>query len=289
MNVEKRSPEQLRPHPDQEKIWGDLPSKQFQRLVNSIRNEGLRDPIYIDSRDCIIDGHQRWRAAKDLEIKEIPVRVVDNEATAENLFLTANITRRQLGPIQQARAIEAIAKRKQAALPGSQRRDGELREEIGRMLDMTGRTVGRLIQLLRLPVIIQNSVDRGHLPQSLALKLERMPKSVQDSVAERIEFGVDARVATTKAIEEYAKRRRSTRQPESDPLLAEYQDLITGLETIVPKLDAHVDDIVGKSKSQMPICKLLDSAIEILGSIRAREDELISERQASLIKATQDF
>jgi len=73
---------------------GDLIS--FENLTESIRNNGVLEPIFIDTKNNIISGNRRVAIAKDLGLKTIPAIVVDeklSEFEIDNLridFLTTN-------------------------------------------------------------------------------------------------------------------------------------------------------------------------------------------------------
>lgn len=45
------------------------------KVANSIREYGFRQPIVVDEKNVIIIGHTRYKAAKKLRLKEIPVHV----------------------------------------------------------------------------------------------------------------------------------------------------------------------------------------------------------------------
>lgn len=46
-----------------------------EAVANSIKEFGWRQPIVVDKDNVIIAGHTRWKAAKKLKMKEVPVIV----------------------------------------------------------------------------------------------------------------------------------------------------------------------------------------------------------------------
>ena len=289
MQTETRKIDDLTPHPDQEQLWGDLSGDELDRLMESIRKHGQRDPIDIDGNGCIIDGHQRWHAVRNLGIAEVKVRVVSDPDEAEELFLSLNFTRRQLGPIQKARAVKAMIDRKQASQRRWERREGELREEIADILGISGRQIGRMLQLLRLPVAIQNSHDRGDLTQSLALRVERLPKSAQEEIASAITDGDDAAEVARDVLEEYSDSRQEDQQSEIGSATQKYQTLVDFLQKDLRELEDRVMDVAGKAQAKTPVYALLDSAIETLSSLRDREQVLITERHQAIAQKVEDL
>src|SRR5579884_2996775 len=49
----------------------------FRALVEDIRERGIDQPIIIDSEDQIVDGRERWEAAKLLQLETIECIVCD--------------------------------------------------------------------------------------------------------------------------------------------------------------------------------------------------------------------
>ena len=47
-------------------------------VANSIKEFGWQQPIVVDKQGTIIVGHTRYKAAKQLKLKEVPVVVADN-------------------------------------------------------------------------------------------------------------------------------------------------------------------------------------------------------------------
>ncbi|MCD0458608.1 ParB N-terminal domain-containing protein [Roseiconus lacunae] len=254
-----------------------------------MKKHGQRDPIDIDGNDRIIDGHQRWRAAKKLGITEVKVRVVSDPDEAEELFLSINFTRRQLGPIQQANSIKKMIDRKQASQRRWERRVGEQREEIARILGISGRKLSRMLQLLRLPVAIQGAVERDELTQNLALRVERLPKSAQEEIAIAIADGEDAAEVAKDVLEEYAESKHEDQQSEIGSATEKYQALVDFLQKDLRELEDRVMDVAGKARAKTPVYALLDSAIETLSSLRDQEQALITERYQAIAEKVEEL
>lgn len=49
--------------------------KAVQAVADSIREFGFRQPIVVDADGVIVVGHTRWKAAKKLGLKTVPVHV----------------------------------------------------------------------------------------------------------------------------------------------------------------------------------------------------------------------
>lgn len=59
------------------------PDFQIEQIANSIKKFGFNDPIAIDSKNIIIEGHGRLKAAELLKMKKVPVIRLDHLSEAE--------------------------------------------------------------------------------------------------------------------------------------------------------------------------------------------------------------
>lgn len=63
------------------KPYGKNPRKNDEAVpyvANSIREFGFKVPIIIDSKSVIVAGHTRYKAAKNLGLKEVPCIIADD-------------------------------------------------------------------------------------------------------------------------------------------------------------------------------------------------------------------
>lgn len=86
----------------------------FAKEVKSIETNGFIDPIKVremDGRLVIVDGEHRWRAAKELGIKTIPVINLGNISDAQAMKLTviANELRGAPEPVLLAELLRELA------------------------------------------------------------------------------------------------------------------------------------------------------------------------------------
>src|SRR4051812_39572096 len=95
-----RAPAELRPHP-QGDLVPPMGENEYGALRASIEQRGLQTPIDIDAGGTVLDGHQRLRAARELGLEQVPVRLVAPQDQVEYL-VEAAIRRRQLSASQLA-------------------------------------------------------------------------------------------------------------------------------------------------------------------------------------------
>ena len=93
----------LKPHPRNNEFFDDLNGEEFERLKNSIKDEKIYNDILVSPDMTIISGHQRVRAAKELGLKLVPIKI-DEDLQDENSKLRAlisnNFGRRKNDPDQ---------------------------------------------------------------------------------------------------------------------------------------------------------------------------------------------
>jgi ParB family chromosome partitioning protein len=103
--------DQIDPNPDQPRqVMGDL-----SELVASIGEKGIIEPLVVRRRAGrfqIVAGERRYQAAVRVGLRELPVviRDVDDNEIIE-VALIENIQRRDLGPFEEAEAMQGLAER----------------------------------------------------------------------------------------------------------------------------------------------------------------------------------
>lgn len=89
-----RDPFQLRFHPLQKHIPDpDRKSPDWAAFVDSVQASGILHPLIITKDGQVMDGARRWRAAKELELPQVPC-VIRDEAEAGVIIAETLIHRR---------------------------------------------------------------------------------------------------------------------------------------------------------------------------------------------------
>ncbi len=143
----KRSPYQPRK---------DIPSEKLEDLANSIRAEGLLQPIVVrpsGSQYELIAGERRLRAFELLKLKQIPARIMEiSDASSATLTLIENLQREQLNPVEEALGFASLMK------------DFDLtQEETAERVGKGRATIANSLRLLQLQPEIQGFLGRGLL------------------------------------------------------------------------------------------------------------------------------
>ena len=75
LKIEYISINDLKPYDNNAKIHTE---SQVQQIKNSILEFGFNDPLAVWKDNVIIEGHGRYLAAKELELKELPIVRLDS-------------------------------------------------------------------------------------------------------------------------------------------------------------------------------------------------------------------
>ena len=134
----------------------DINAEHLNELVESIRAEGLLQPIVVrrvGDRFQLIAGERRWRAFQQLKIKSIPARILEaSNASSATLTLIENLQREGLNPIEEAYGYASLI------------RDFDLTQEQTAERVGKGRaTVANSLRLLLLEAAIQGYLAKGLL------------------------------------------------------------------------------------------------------------------------------
>lgn len=123
--IEARAVTALRLHP-KAGVVPEMSADEYQAFLADLRRRGVVDPLQVTPGGVVIDGRHRLRAARDLGLGEVPVRVVDPEDAVEYMIRAA-VSRRQLSPGQRAALVVELDAYTQARAGGRDRRRRNLR------------------------------------------------------------------------------------------------------------------------------------------------------------------
>ena len=153
----------------------DQPRKNFDQeaikeLSKSIKQHGIIQPLVVTpagKQFRIVAGERRYRAAKEAELKKLPVIVRDHKELEEvEIALVENVQRVDLSPLEQAASIAKL--RDQFSLSVAQ---------VATKLGKSEAAVSNTMRLLQLPpaaihALQENKISEGHARAILALKTD---------------------------------------------------------------------------------------------------------------------
>ena len=86
----------LKVHPRNQEFFDDISGQDYENFKKSIHEEGIISEIIVAPDMTIISGHQRYKAAKDLGMKMVPIRIREDlidEDKKLKVLLAANFGR----------------------------------------------------------------------------------------------------------------------------------------------------------------------------------------------------
>ena len=193
----------------------DINEEKMQDLADSIRQHGVIQPLVVkpeaNGRYTIIAGERRYRAARMVGLKQVPV--VTKEVTDRELLqisMIENIQREDLNPLEEAQGIAALME--QFSLT---------QEEAAEILGRSRSAVANSLRLLNLPEsvkkrIVAAELSAGHARALLAIKDRTLLEKAAAYVVEK-QFSV-------RETESYVKRLLTERpRPQKKPQTPEFE------------------------------------------------------------------
>src|SRR6478672_976507 len=175
------------PNPDQPRqVMGDL-----SELMASVAEKGIIEPLVVRQRGGryqIVAGERRYQAAVQIGLRELPVviRDVDDNEIIE-IALVENIQRKDLGPFEEAEALDSLANR-----------CGYTHEDLARRLGKSRTSITESLALAEMPVDVRNlcrladisskslllQIVRQQDPQKMVALVERLTRDGQSVTRE---------------------------------------------------------------------------------------------------------
>jgi ParB family chromosome partitioning protein len=176
--VQRVALDRIRPCPLQPRK--DFAPEALRELADSIREQGIVQPLIVREQGGhleLIAGERRWRAARLLQLNEVPVivRDADDRAVLE-LALIENLQRENLNPIEEAQGYSQLIGQFQLT-----------QEEVALKVGKSRTLVANALRLLKLPAGLQTYLREGRLSVGHAkVILGLVGEKQQQLAAERI-------------------------------------------------------------------------------------------------------
>ena len=210
----------------------DIPTEQLGELAESIRSEGLLQPIVVrkhGEKFQLIAGERRWRAFQQLKIKTIPARIVQaSNASSAALGLIENLQREGLNAIEEAHGYASLI------------RDFDLTQETAAERVGKGRaSVANSLRLLSLEGELQGFVAKNLLSVGHAKVLLGVEDSARRALIARrvIEEGLSVRSTEKLAQSAKASEGSPSTKPAKRGLTPKDAATVAGIEK---KLTSHL-------------------------------------------------
>jgi ParB family chromosome partitioning protein len=157
--------------------------EHLSELVDSIREHGIIQPLIVrnvNGKFELIAGERRWRASRQLGLKEVPVIIREaSDRDVLEMALIENLQREDLNPIEEAAAYSRLAKD-----------FGMRQEDIAQRVGKNRATVANSMRLLDLPTTVQQmlgmgQISTGHAKVLLSLKNSADQQAAADEISRK--------------------------------------------------------------------------------------------------------
>lgn len=181
--------DEIAPSPQNPRVHFD--EERLSELTQSIRTQGLIQPLVVRQKNTqdslpaaiqfvLIAGERRYRAAKQAELKEVPIVIKEvTEKQAFELALVENLQRDDLNAIEEAEAFKRLSDE-----------FGYTQEQLAQQMGKARETIANSLRLLRLPPAVQHRVIRaeismGHARTLLSLEKPAFMEEIATEIVEK--------------------------------------------------------------------------------------------------------
>ena len=179
----------VEPNPDQPRQ--DFDEVALQELADSIAEHGVIQPLTVRELSSgyyqIIAGERRWRAARQANLSEVPVVIIEaDDKKAMELALIENLQRSDLNPVEEALGYQSLIREYGLSQEDAAKRVGKSRPAVAnalRLLNLCPEVLGKLRE---------GALTAGHARAVLSLKTE---KKQQEAAQKIIALGLSVRQA----------------------------------------------------------------------------------------------
>ncbi len=201
----------------------DFPPDTLQELADSIKEQGIVQPLIVRERDGhweLIAGERRWRAAQLLKLEKVPVLVREAEDRAVlELALIENLQRENLNPMEEAQGYAQLVGQFQLT-----------QEEVAAKVGKSRAVVANALRLLKLPPELQGYIRDGRLSVGhgkviLGLSSEKHQKIAADRI---VHDGLNVRQA--EVLVEHLRARETSPTVKAPPTMAAKDPHLASLE-----------------------------------------------------------
>jgi len=271
----------LKIHPRNQEFYDDIEGKNYEQFKNSIQEEGIITPLLVAPDMTLISGHQRYKAATELEIESIPVMIDENlkdEDEKLKKLIAANFGRLENNPKKQRKAVSTYAEL--CGLKNGQRKselyhnDKAQQDEIAKKFNISVAELNRIIAIERkLTPEVKEFLDTGVISKTSASMIwTKLSPKEQNELLE--ELGKDKlEKMTQQQLQQYLKEHK------------EQQEILQNkLQELQTKLDENNIDELLTEKEEVET-KLQEAqtnertAYEELGKLKLEKEKIENEKE----------
>lgn len=170
---------ELKPNKNQPRR--EFNDQSLRELAESIKKHGILQPLTVRRIDTggyeIIVGERRWRAAREAQLEEVPVIIVDaDDRKSAELALVENLQREDLNPIEEAQGFRTLIDEFELTQEELAARIGKSRSAVANSLRLLS-LAGQVREML-----FEEKLSVGHAKVLLALDDEKLQQETAAAV-----------------------------------------------------------------------------------------------------------
>lgn len=199
--------------------------EKMETLVNSIRARGVLQPLIVRKKETyyeLIAGERRWRAAKEINLKTVPVVILEcNDEEAIKIGLIENLQRDDLNPIEEAESFEKLIID-----------HNKTQEEIAASISKSRSHVANTLRLNALPpfvkdLLLKNKITAGH--GKVLVNCENIEAVVNEILKKKLSVRETERLVKKQPL--LPEKENNNKIPDDTKILAERIGRLLGLKT----------------------------------------------------------
>lgn len=283
---------ELKPHPRNNEFFDDITGDAWDAFKESISTSGIVEPIVVTQDMIIVSGHQRVRAAKELNmpIIVVDIRKYENDDKVLKDLIETNIRQRGIGnpnPVKLGRCIKELERiygiqHGATSFQGNQHNEvspkvseSPNQEQLAEMIGISVDTLNNYKKLTELIPELEDLVDTGILAPTTALALV---KYMSPSEQEEFVKSMDVTKKITKGqVQQYIDKIKQLENDNSKvkELEAQISELKTKKNILEQKVKLNQEesdkynklksDIEFLTKQKTDLGRQIDSATELAG------------------------
>ncbi len=260
VDINKVEPNKLQPR-------NNFDEDKLQSLADNIKIHGIVNPLIVQDRGSyyeIIGGERRWRAARMVGLKEVPVIIMKlSEQEFVEISLIDNIQREQLNPIEEAMAFARLIDEFNLK-----------QDEVAERVSKSRTTITNALRLLKLDkrvqdMIVDEKITTGHARAMLAITdLDKQYEFAERAFDERMSVReVEREVKKLLNSKQTTKKVKETIDPQLTAVYHETQERLKGVLGTKVLINAK-DNKSGKLEIEYYTQDELNRIVELLENIK---------------------
>lgn len=225
----------LQPNPLQ--VRSLIKSESLVDLVESIKEHGILEPLVVAKTPAgfqIVAGERRWRAAKIVGLKAVPVVIKETSTQGMlELALVENVQREDLNPIERAQGFQRLLEEFTLTVT-----------EISKRIGKSPAYVSNTLRLLALPDAIKDGLISGDITEGHARAIAGLTdmKMMVDVYKQILVEG-----ASVRRVEELVRKIKEKIEPTSKAVKDRIQSV--ELETLAKEIGQRLEATVKVTQS----------------------------------------